>query len=63
VRGHTRDRIESTVYRESRAFVARLRREHIPVRADFYGPGGHAWRYWERELHRALPLLLGSVTM
>ena len=52
------DAIERTVFRESRAFVARLQRLGIPVRADFYGPGTHAWPYWERELERALPTLL-----
>jgi diacylglycerol O-acyltransferase / trehalose O-mycolyltransferase len=52
------DRIEPVVYRESRAFVRRLRAERIPVRVDFYGPGTHHWRYFERELRRALPTLL-----
>jgi len=55
------DRIEPTVLRESRAFVARLDRLGIPVRTDSYGAGLHAWPYWERELHRALPLLLAAL--
>jgi diacylglycerol O-acyltransferase / trehalose O-mycolyltransferase len=55
------DRIEPTVLRESRAFVSRLRRLHIPVHADFYGPGTHAWPYWQRELERVLPSLLRAV--
>jgi diacylglycerol O-acyltransferase/trehalose O-mycolyltransferase len=50
--------IEPTVLRESRAFVGRLREAGIPVRADFYGAGSHDWPYWERELRRALPMLL-----
>jgi diacylglycerol O-acyltransferase/trehalose O-mycolyltransferase len=54
-----RDQIEATVYGESRAFVARLRRLNIPVKTDFYGPGTHDWRYWQRDLRRSLPLLLG----
>jgi diacylglycerol O-acyltransferase / trehalose O-mycolyltransferase len=54
----SRDRIEQSVLGESRAFVAELRRARIPVRTDFYGPGVHDWPYWQRELHRALPLLL-----
>ena len=53
------DRIEPTVLRESRAFVARLRDLGIPVETDFYGHGSHDWPYWERELERALPTLLG----
>jgi diacylglycerol O-acyltransferase / trehalose O-mycolyltransferase len=53
-----RDAIEATVLGESRAFVRRLRRLRIPVHAHFYGPGTHAWPYWQRELRRALPTLL-----
>jgi S-formylglutathione hydrolase FrmB len=30
----------------------------VAVRTDFYGPGTHNWPYWQRELRRALPLLL-----
>jgi diacylglycerol O-acyltransferase/trehalose O-mycolyltransferase len=56
-----RDPIEATVFGESRAFVARLHALRIPVRTDFYGPGTHAWRYWERDLRRSLPLLLGAL--
>jgi diacylglycerol O-acyltransferase/trehalose O-mycolyltransferase len=25
------------------------------------GPGVHDWPYWQRELHRSLPLLLGAI--
>jgi diacylglycerol O-acyltransferase / trehalose O-mycolyltransferase len=57
-----RDPIEARVFGESRAFVGRLRRLHIPVRADFYGAGRHDWPYWQRELHRSLPMLLGAIT-
>ena len=56
--GAGRDPVEPTVLSESRAFVQSLRRLAIPVRADFYGAGRHDWPYWERELQRALPLLL-----
>jgi diacylglycerol O-acyltransferase / trehalose O-mycolyltransferase len=30
---------------------------------DFYGPGAHNWPYWERELRRALPVLLGALCL
>lgn len=53
-----RDLIEVTVLRESRAFVRRARELGVPVRTRFYGAGRHAWPYWERELRRALPILL-----
>jgi diacylglycerol O-acyltransferase / trehalose O-mycolyltransferase len=56
--GAHRDPLERVVLGESRAFVAALRRLEIPVAADFYGHGIHDWPYWQRELHRALPLLL-----
>jgi diacylglycerol O-acyltransferase / trehalose O-mycolyltransferase len=60
-RGGRRDPIEATVYRESRAFVARLHQLHIPVRTDFYGPGVHDWPYWQRDLRRSLSLLLAAI--
>lgn len=31
------------------------------LHTNFYGPGKHAWKYWERELHAALPMLLKSI--
>jgi diacylglycerol O-acyltransferase / trehalose O-mycolyltransferase len=31
------------------------------VEPYYYGPGTHTWPYWERELHRSLPLLLGAL--
>jgi diacylglycerol O-acyltransferase/trehalose O-mycolyltransferase len=54
-----RDGTELIVGRESRAFTARLRRLGIPFRADLYRGGRHDWPYWERDLKRALPVLLG----
>jgi diacylglycerol O-acyltransferase / trehalose O-mycolyltransferase len=57
------DRIEQTALRESRAFVGRLRRLRLRAQVDFYGPGAHAWPYWERELGRALPVLLGALRL
>jgi len=31
---------------------------HIQHRWDDYGPGGHVWFYWNRELRHVLPMLL-----
>jgi S-formylglutathione hydrolase FrmB len=28
---------------------------------DFYGSGTHSWAYWDREMCRALPMLLGAL--
>jgi S-formylglutathione hydrolase FrmB len=59
--GATADPIERSVYGETRAFLARARAARLDVHADLYGPGTHGWRYWQRELLRALPLLLGPL--
>ena len=53
--------IEQALYPQNIAFVERLRQLGIPVRFDDYGPGIHNWPYWQRELHRSLPLLLGAL--
>ena len=55
------DPTEVEVGGETRTFVRRARALGIPVRADLYGAGIHDWPYWQRELHRALPLLLGAI--
>ena len=55
------DDTEAETGRESRAFAGRLHRLRIPVETHFYGPGRHDWPYWERELRRALPLLLAPL--
>ena len=55
------DPLERAVLGESRAFAAALRRLDIPVETDFYGRGTHDWPYFERELKRALPLLLRAL--
>ena len=55
--------IESALAAENQAFAARLRALKVPAHYDFYGPGTHNWPYWQRDLHRAWPLLqqaLGS---
>jgi S-formylglutathione hydrolase FrmB len=58
--GTARDGIEAGLLPEAVALVTRLARLGIPVRARLYGRGTHSWPYWERELRRALPLLLAA---
>ena len=43
------------------ALAGRLRRLGIRATIDFYGPGTHTWPYWQRSLHRALPMLLRAL--
>lgn len=52
------DDLESWIAAQNETFVARLAKLKIPVTLDAYGPGAHDWPYWERALHRSLPLLL-----
>jgi S-formylglutathione hydrolase FrmB len=55
------DGIEQTLHPMNVALAARLRHLGIRVRTDFYGPGTHSWPYWQRSLHRALPMLLRAL--
>ena len=57
----TEDGLEAFLQGHNIALLARLRQLRIPVTTDFYGPGTHSWPYWERELHRSLPILLGAL--
>ncbi|MFB9831340.1 alpha/beta hydrolase [Actinoallomurus acaciae] len=57
----TTDGTEAEVHAESRNFVHALRRAHVPVTTDFYGPGHHAWQYWQRDLHRSFPMLMRAI--
>ncbi len=50
--------LEQALQPQTLAFARRLHQLAIPVQVDAYGPGTHAWPYWQRELHRSLPLLL-----
>jgi diacylglycerol O-acyltransferase/trehalose O-mycolyltransferase len=59
--GATQDPIETMLHGENLALAQRLRELHIRAQLDFYGPGTHTWPYWERELHRSLPLLLRAL--
>ena len=42
---------------ENEALRERLEQLGAEVTFDFYGRGAHDWPYWERELHRAWPML------
>jgi diacylglycerol O-acyltransferase / trehalose O-mycolyltransferase / mycolyltransferase Ag85 len=51
------DPIEQSIHAENLAFTTRLRQLHIPATVDLYGTGTHNWPSWQRELHKAWPLL------
>ncbi|MBM0235986.1 esterase family protein [Micromonospora sp. ATA32] len=53
--------LEALIYQENLEFVDQLRELGVSVATDFYGPGTHSWPYWQRELHRALPMLLDAL--
>jgi diacylglycerol O-acyltransferase/trehalose O-mycolyltransferase len=55
------DEVEAALAAENAALIARLRALRIPVHVDFYGPGTHTAPYWQRELHRAWPLLQAAL--
>jgi S-formylglutathione hydrolase FrmB len=55
--GTAPDAIEQSLAAENAALADRLRELNIPAQIDFYGPGTHSWLYWQRELHRAWPML------
>jgi esterase/lipase superfamily enzyme len=52
--------LEAAVHATLISMEVALHAARIPVTIDDYGAGIHAWPYWQRELHRALPLLLAA---
>lgn len=61
-RNTPRDGGEAFIEAENRAFVKAARAAGVKVTARLYGPGTHRWPYWTRELERALPMLLESLS-
>jgi S-formylglutathione hydrolase FrmB len=55
--GATFDQTESALRAENEVFVKRVRELHLDAQIDLYSPGTHNWVYWQRELHKAWPLL------
>ncbi len=52
------DVFERVVHAMSLDFHDKLARLGIPNIWDDYGPGGHTWPYWQRDLKRTLPHLM-----
>jgi len=57
----TFDQTESALRAEHEAFVKRVRELHLDAHIDLYTPGTHNWVYWQRELHKAWPLLTAGL--
>ena len=55
--GDTGDPVEAGVHEESVSMHEQLLRFGIPHLWDDYGPGGHAWYYWQRDLRQLMPAL------
>jgi S-formylglutathione hydrolase FrmB len=51
---------EVLFHAENLALARRLRGDP-KLTTDFYGNGTHSWPYWQRELHRSLPILLRAL--
>ncbi len=52
------DPVEVAVHQMNVSFHDRLQTFGIPSIWDDYGPGGHDWPYWERDLRETLPTLM-----
>jgi S-formylglutathione hydrolase FrmB len=54
------DVIEFAVHQMSLSFHSRLSALGIPQVFDDYGPGGHDWPYWQRDLRETLPSMMAT---
>jgi S-formylglutathione hydrolase FrmB len=55
--GTGEDPIETSIGAENEAFAKRIRTLGLDARIRLYGAGTHSWAYWQRELHKAWPLI------
>jgi diacylglycerol O-acyltransferase / trehalose O-mycolyltransferase len=55
--GTSEDSIEAQIGAENRAFAERVQQLGLNAKIDLYGPGTHNWVYFQRELHRAWPVI------
>jgi S-formylglutathione hydrolase FrmB len=55
------DDIEQSIGAENQAFASHLGELGIEAQIDLYGPGTHNWVYWQRELHKAWPMITASL--
>lgn len=55
------DTLEQLIGEQSAATATQLQAKGVSVTTDFYGPGHHAWPYWQQELHRSFPMLMHAI--
>jgi diacylglycerol O-acyltransferase/trehalose O-mycolyltransferase len=55
------DELEAWLAGMNETFIERLAELGIAATVDAYGAGTHTWPYWERSLHRVMPLLLDAL--
>jgi diacylglycerol O-acyltransferase/trehalose O-mycolyltransferase len=55
------DEIEQSIGAENQALASRLREVGADAEIDLYGSGTHNWVYWQRELHKAWPMITDSL--
>ena len=53
--------IEQVIFQMNLSFGRALDAAAVPSHRDFYIGGYHGWPYWERELHWALPQIVGVI--
>lgn len=56
--GNNFDIVENEVHREATSLHEKLDALRIANTWDDYGPGGHEWFYWQRDLRQVLPGLM-----
>lgn len=59
--GTSEDSIETQIGAESRAFAERVQQLGLNATIDLYGPGTHNWVYFQRQLHRAWPMIIDGL--
>jgi S-formylglutathione hydrolase FrmB len=58
--GNDFDPVEWSVHEQALSLDARLTRLRYPHTFVDYGPGGHQWFYWQRDLRQTLPQIVAT---
>lgn len=59
--GVERNGNEAALELENVALAKRFSELGIPADVHLYGPGTHAWPYWQREMHQAWPMFVTAL--